>query len=214
MSTTWATSCAARASIRRRCASGWPRPRRRPGCSAALPGLPRPTTPWRQRPRVSTLRRAGPAPCNRRLVFHSRASNMNHRKSPLPAPGAVALALAALLAGCASTPAPGTRSVTIERTTFGIAHITAPDYEGIAYGVGYAHAQDNVCQTAEHLLTVRGERSRFLGPEGMGEFGLGRMSNAQIDLFVRNYMDDALLDKAADTDPEVRAALRGYVAGY
>jgi len=105
---------------------------------------------------------------------------MNHRKSPLPAPGAVALALAALLAGCASTPAPGTRSVTIERTTFGIAHVTAPDYEGIAYGVGYAHAQDNVCQTAEHLLTVRGERSQFLGADGMGELGLGRAKNAQV----------------------------------
>lgn len=140
---------------------------------------------------------------------------MNHRKSPLPAPGAVALALAALLAGCASTPAPGTRSVTIERTTFGIAHVTAPDYEGIAYGVGYAHAQDNVCQTAEHLLTVRGERSQFLGADGMGELGLGRAKNAQIDLFVRAHMDDAALARAAaDLQPDVRASLRGYVAGY
>ena len=140
---------------------------------------------------------------------------MNHRKSPLPAPGAVALALAALLAGCASTPAPGTRSVTIERTTFGIAHVTAPDYEGIAYGVGYAHAQDNVCQTAEHLLTVRGERSQFLGADGMGELGLGRAKNAQIDLFVRAHMDDAALARAAaDLPPDVRDSLRGYVAGY
>lgn len=126
-----------------------------------------------------------------------------------------AVALAALFAGCASTPAPGTRSVTIERTTYGIAHITAPDFEGVSYGVGYAHAQDNVCQTAEHLLTVRGERAQFLGPQGMGELGLGRMPNAQIDLFVRAHMDDAALARAAaDLSPEVRASLRGYVAGY
>ncbi|MBS0454365.1 MAG: penicillin acylase family protein [Proteobacteria bacterium] len=134
----------------------------------------------------------------------------------LPAPAGIALAVSTLvlLAGCASTPAPGSRNVTIERTAYGIAHITADDYEGIGYGIAYAHAQDNVCQTAEHLLTVRGDRSQFLGPEGTGEFGLGRMSNVQIDLFVRSYMDDAMLAKAADPDPEVRAALRGYVAGY
>lgn len=131
------------------------------------------------------------------------------------APTGTVLAIASLvLAGCASTPAPGSRNVTIERTAYGIAHVTAPDYEGIAYGVAYAHAQDNVCQTAEHLLTARGERSQFLGAAGTGEFGLGRMPNAQIDLFVRNHMDDAVLARAADTDAEVRGALRGYVAGY
>ena len=131
------------------------------------------------------------------------------------APTGTVLAVATLLlAACASTPAPGSRSVSIERTTHGIAHITAPDYEGLAYGVAYAHAQDNVCQTAEHLLTVRGERARFLGPAGTGELGLGRMPNPQIDLFVRAHMDDAGLARGADTDPEVRAALRGYVAGH
>ncbi|SFM74700.1 penicillin acylase family protein [Variovorax sp. OV329] len=131
------------------------------------------------------------------------------------APTGTALAIASLLlAGCASTPAPGSRSVTIERTAYGIPHITAPDYEGVAYGVAYAHAQDNVCQTAEYLLTARGERSQYLGATGTGDFGLGRMTNAQIDLFVRNHMDDAALARAADTDAEVRAALRGYVAGY
>ena len=138
---------------------------------------------------------------------------MNAMNSPRCVPSAssaVALALAALLAGCASTPAPGTRSVTIERTAYGIAHITAPDYEGVAYGVGYAHAQDNVCQTAEHLLTVRGERSQFLGAEGTGELGLGRAPNAQIDLFIRAHMDDAALARAAaDLNPDVRVSLRG-----
>ena len=132
------------------------------------------------------------------------------------APTGTALAVVSLvlIAGCASTPVPGSRSVTIERTAYGIPHITAPDYEGIAYGVAYAHAQDNVCQTADHLLTARGDRSQFLGATGTGDFGLGRLPNAQIDLFVRNHMDDTVLARAADKDPEVRAALRGYVAGY
>jgi acyl-homoserine-lactone acylase len=116
---------------------------------------------------------------------------------------------------CASAPPSGGRSVTIERTTFGIAHITAPDYEGLAYGSAYAHAQDNVCQTAEHLLTLRGERSQFLGAQNTGDLGLGRAPNAQIDLFIRYHMDDAALARAgATTSPDVKAALRGYVAGY
>lgn len=128
---------------------------------------------------------------------------------------ALSMGLAALLAACASTPPPGGRSVTIERTTFGIAHITAPDYEGLAYGSAYAHAQDNVCQTAEHLLTLRGDRSQFLGPQNTGDLGLGRAPNAQIDLFIRYHMDDAALARAgATTSPDVQAALRGYVAGY
>ncbi|MDB5733079.1 MAG: acylase, partial [Variovorax sp.] len=123
--------------------------------------------------------------------------------------------LAALLGACASTPAPGSRSVQIERTTYGIAHITAGDHEGIGFGVAYAHTQDNVCQTAEHLLTVRGERSQFLGAQGSGELGLGRLPNAQIDLFVRMHMDDAALARAAATaSADTQAMLRGYVAGY
>jgi len=127
-----------------------------------------------------------------------------------------ALTVATLLAGCANTFLPASsRSVTIERTGYGIAHVTAPDYEGIAYGVAYAHAQDNVCQTAEHLLTVRGERSQFLGAQSTGQLGLGMLPNAQIDLFTRFHMNDAALVQAASTvGPDAQASLRGYVAGY
>jgi acyl-homoserine-lactone acylase len=127
----------------------------------------------------------------------------------------VAVALGALVTACATAPAAGSRTVTIERTTFGIAHITASDWEGIAYGTAYAHAQDNVCQTAEHLLTLRGDRSQFLGAQALGDLGLGKVANAQIDLFIRYHMDDeALARAAAETSADVQAALRGYVAGY
>ena len=125
------------------------------------------------------------------------------------------IALSALIGACAITPTTGSRSVTIQRTTFGIAHVSAPDWEGIAYGTAYAHAQDNVCQTAEHLLTLRGERSQFLGAQALGDFGLGKVPNAQIDLFIRFHMDDeALARAAATTGEEVQSAMRGYVAGY
>jgi len=110
---------------------------------------------------------------------------------------------------------PGGRTVQIQRTTHGIAHILAPDYESLAYGIAYAHAQDNVCQTADALVTVRGERSRFFGPAATSLFGLRPLPNEQIDAYIRGYMDDsalALVNAKASTDAQALA--RGYVAGY
>jgi acyl-homoserine-lactone acylase len=133
-------------------------------------------------------------------------------------PGAsLSVVAAALLAACGTAPptAGPTRSVTIERTTHGIAHVTAPDEEGIGFGVAYAQAQDNVCQAAQQLVTVRGERSLYFGPQAMGQLGLRTLPNAQIDLFVRSHMDDAALQKAnAQVTAEGRAAQRGYLAGF
>jgi len=70
----------------------------------------------------------------------------------------LALAAALWLAGCATPTAPESRTATIVRTANGVPHISAPDIETLAYGVAYAHAQDNVCQTAQQLVTVRGQR--------------------------------------------------------
>ena len=135
--------------------------------------------------------------------------------SPRFASRPLSIVAAAMLVGCATTPQPGARSVQIDRTSYGIAHVTASDYEGIGYGVAYAYAQDNLCLTAEHLLTLRGDRTRFLGAQGTGEIGLGRLPNPQVDLFIRAHMDDAALARAASTSsPEMRASARGYVAGY
>lgn len=125
-----------------------------------------------------------------------------------------ALSLATLLAACASPPG-GAPSATITRTTHGVAHIQAPDLETLAYAVAYAHAQDNVCQTAEHLVTVRGERSRHFGAKAQGAFGLRAMPNEVIDLYVAARMDDAMLSAAwARASADAQTLARGYVAGY
>ncbi|MDB5874932.1 MAG: acylase [Ramlibacter sp.] len=126
-----------------------------------------------------------------------------------------ALAAAALAACGTSVPLTNPRTVQIERTAYGIAHITAPDYEGLAYGTAYAYAQDNVCQVADQLVTARGERSRYFGAATPGVLGLRTMPNAQIDLFIRGHMDDAALERARATlGRDAQAATRGYVAGY
>lgn len=131
-----------------------------------------------------------------------------------------ALAAAALLAACATPPAGGptadARTATIQRTAHGVAHIQAPDLETLAYGVAYAHAEDNVCQTANQLVTVRGERSRFFGGgSASGLLGLRPLPNEQIDVFVRAQFDDAALAAAwSRASAEAQAMARGYVAGY
>jgi acyl-homoserine-lactone acylase len=142
----------------------------------------------------------------------ARAGRAARRHVLLPA--AVA---AAALAGCATGAAPGStaRTAEITRTAHGIAHIAAPDLETLAYGVAYAHAQDNVCQTAQQLVTVRGQRSRFFGGTAQGQLGLRMLPNDQSDLFIAAHMDDARLARAAAAGGEDLAAMtRGYVAGY
>jgi acyl-homoserine-lactone acylase len=126
-----------------------------------------------------------------------------------------ALAAAALLVGCANTPTGEPRTATIQRTAHGVAHITAPDFETLAYGVAYAHAQDNVCQTAEQLVTARGQRARHFGGTAAGLLGRRMLANEQIDLFIAAHMDDAaLLQAAARASADAQALARGYVAGY
>lgn len=103
----------------------------------------------------------------------------------------------------------------IDRTTYGIAHITAPDDEGIGYGAAYAHAQDDLCLMANQLLTLRGDRTRYLGAQGTAAISLNHLSNPRADLFIRAHMDDPALARAASAwSPELLASVRGYVAGY
>jgi acyl-homoserine-lactone acylase len=126
------------------------------------------------------------------------------------------LAAAALLAACAS-PHMGTdaRTATIQRTANGVPHITAGDPETLAYAMAFAYAQDNVCMTANQLVTVRGERSRYFGGATQGLLARRMLPNEQIDFFVAAHMDDAALDRAwVGASAESHALARGAVGGY
>lgn len=103
--------------------------------------------------------------------------------------------------------------VDIVRTAFGVPHIKATDYRSLGYGVGYAYAEDNVCLLAEMLITVRGERSRYFGPQKSPSWG--GPSNIDGDAFYRSYLDPdsvARLYKGISTD--AAALADGYAAGY
>lgn len=135
-------------------------------------------------------------------------------RSPIRGLTIGAAVLATLVAGCAALPAP-VRSVSIQRTAHGIAHIEAPDHESLAFGVAYAYAEDNFCQSADQLVTIRGERSRYFGPDAKALLGLRELRNDQIDIFVRSHMDDAALAAALRAaSPGTRALYRGYIEGF
>jgi acyl-homoserine-lactone acylase len=81
----------------------------------------------------------------------------------------LAAASIAVLAACSAESAPTAGGATkfsaeIRRTAFGVPHIKAANMGGIGYGYGYASAQDNVCEIADRLLTVAGQRAKYLGP--------------------------------------------------
>ena len=93
---------------------------------------------------------------------------------------------------------PASDNVQIVRTTHGIPHVTAANMEMLAYGIAYAHAQDNVCLSADVLATVRGPRSQHFGATATGVLGIRTLPNGAIDAFVEPHMDDHNLKAARD----------------
>ncbi len=110
-----------------------------------------------------------------------------------------------------------TYQATIERTTYGVPHITADTYGGAGYGHGYAIAEDNLCVLADAFVTFRGERSQYFGPDApaspMGTFG--SPPNLEADFFFRSVVDDAQMARFRDAQPAaVRQLSRGFAAGF
>ena len=104
-----------------------------------------------------------------------------------------------------STAIPVTYSADIQRTEFGIPHITANDYKGLGYGVGYAFAEDNLCSLAREVVVARGESMLYLGNEG----------NLASDAFYTWYNSpERKAEFLAAQDPETIDAVTGYAAGY
>jgi acyl-homoserine-lactone acylase len=107
--------------------------------------------------------------------------------------------------------------VEVRRSEHGIPHIKADNYASMGYGYGYVHAQDNICVLAEDLMTIRGERAQYLGRDGSYTIipNGSTASNVDSDFFWRAVATDAAIAPIkANSDPEVVAATRGFVAGY
>lgn len=52
----------------------------------------------------------------------------------------------------------------IRRTTDGVPHVLADDFDGAVFGQGYASGQDHACALADQLLTITSTRAAALGP--------------------------------------------------
>ena len=111
---------------------------------------------------------------------------------------------------------------TIHRTAHGIPHIKASDWEGLGYGYAYAAAEDNICRLADAYVTVRGERSKYFGPDNTFHFPGNEMEfkNSDSDFFFKLLKARGIVEKILATPypvgpgPEVKALIRGYAAGY
>lgn len=125
------------------------------------------------------------------------------------------LALAGIaLAAMPAAAAPHYRA-TITRTVQGVPHIVAPDMGGLGYGSGYTAAEDNGCVIAEMLLTVRGERSRWLGAKATVNVGFSDIPNLESDFYFRAIGDLPALERGwAASSRDSRAMLAGFAAGY
>ncbi|MCB5909713.1 penicillin acylase family protein [Streptomyces pinistramenti] len=96
----------------------------------------------------------------------------------------------------------------IRRTTYGIPHIRAASLGSVAFGQGWAYAQDRLCDLADQVVKVRGERARWLGPGPEDQYLASDFG----------YRALRLVDQARQALPTLssraRSMLEGYAAGY
>src|SRR3954469_870107 len=105
----------------------------------------------------------------------------------------------------------------IRRTTGGVPHIKAKDFGSLGYGFGYAYAQDQICEYASMIVTVRAQRSRFFGSEAESPNG---GTNLQSDFFWQRIKDEKTVERLVARRPphgpakQVRRTIKGFAAGY
>jgi acyl-homoserine-lactone acylase len=124
------------------------------------------------------------------------------------------------LAACGSPAGHTDRSASsyeaeITWTEFGVPHVVAEDWGGLGYGLGYAYAGDNFCMLAEKVVQLRGERSRYEGPDAPAHAGTSdQVSSRASDFYYRSQLDrEALVKSYRESSDEVARLTAGYAAG-
>lgn len=112
--------------------------------------------------------------------------------------------------------APTVQLYSLTRSAEGIAQIQAPTMAAASAGLGFAYAQDNFCLLQDYLLTVNGERSKYLGPDATNLTQVAHVpsKNLETDFFYKLYVTAQQADQLyAGTDADTQAMIAGYVAG-
>lgn len=107
----------------------------------------------------------------------------------------------------------------IRITEHGIPHIKADSFADLAYGAGWATTSAATCTLMDTLLTARGLRSKYEGPEASYNDRVGGDgTNLQWDTVVtdirdRKVVETLLADKVAGPSPRAKSMVRAEVAG-
>ena len=93
--------------------------------------------------------------------------------------------------------------ITIVRDSFGVPHIFAPTDPEVAYGLAWAHSEDNFETIQTLLLTAKGKLGTYLGKKG-----------ATVDYVFALLNTRATVDtQIRSLDPKFLSLLRGYLLG-
>lgn len=122
--------------------------------------------------------------------------------------------IAALLSISTTTSASVDRDVEIRWTEHDVPHIKAHNYESLGFGYGYVLAQDRLCESAGRTIILRGQRSRYYGPDGLSTVGFLKTTNLNSDLAVHLRLPPEWIQAELERlQPETRDYIRGVTAG-
>ena len=93
--------------------------------------------------------------------------------------------------------------ITIARDTYGVPHIFAPTDPEVAYGLAWAHAEDDFTTIQTLILTGKGKLASYLGAKGAPvDYVFGLLNTKSIVLAQINSLD-----------PKFILLVKGYLAG-
>lgn len=134
-------------------------------------------------------------------------------KTPFTLHAATCISLSLFFPACAPPPVdtaalippPGKYDARILRDSFGVPHIYGKTDADVAYGLAYAHCEDDFATLQEVLLLSRAKLSSVMGREA-----------APFDYLVQLCRFREMVDSKYETDlsPEVRAICEAYADGY
>ena len=104
--------------------------------------------------------------------------------------------------------ASGSYQASVKRTSYGVAHITAPDIGSLGYGEGYAAAQDHICNIAHVLVEAKGELASFHGAGDNNKHLVSDLAIRALDI------PDKGREAYAEQSAENQQWFIGYAAGY
>ncbi|WP_339386894.1 penicillin acylase family protein [Vibrio caribbeanicus] len=96
----------------------------------------------------------------------------------------------------------------------GVPRIQADNYESLGLGYGYAHARDRLIELVGQAIAMRGQRSKYYGPEACSTLGFLKTTNLNSDLMFRlRVPDEWVKEEFGRLNPETQDYICGYVNG-